>query len=142
VKARAIVCDGLAAGSVAAVLGGAPSTLYALATGRDPLEASLAAGAMLLPRERRPAVLFAAAAPVHAALSLGWAQVLAATLPARRTPAWGVLAGLAIAALDLGLIGRRFARMRVLPQLPQVADDVAYGATVGPVLSVRRRARA
>jgi hypothetical protein len=32
--------------------------------------------------------------------------------------------------------------MRALPQLPQVADHVAYGATVGAVLSVRRWARA
>jgi hypothetical protein len=54
---------------------------------------------------------------------------------------WGALAGLGIAALDLGLIGRRFPRVRALPQLPQVADHVAYGATVGAVLALRRARR-
>ena len=78
---------------------------------------------------------------MHAALSVGWAEVLAAVLPRRRTAVWGALAGLGIAALDLGLIGRRFPRVRALPQLPQVADHVAYGATVGAVLALRRARR-
>ena len=131
--------DGLVAGAVAAVLSGAPSTLHALATRSDPLEASLAAGTLLLPRERRRPVLVLAAVPVHLALSLGWALVLAALLPRRRTVAWATLAGLAIAALDLGVVGRRVARIRALPQLPQVLEHVAYGATVGAVLSRRQR---
>ena len=135
---RGTLRDGLAAGSVAAVLSGAPSTLYALATGGDPMEATRAAGAMVLPRERRAAVLSLAAVPVHIALSLGWGQVLAATLPRERTTAWGALAGLGIAALDLGLIGPRFPHVDRLPLLPQLADHVAYGATVGAVLSLRR----
>jgi hypothetical protein len=138
---REAIRDGLVAGSVAAVLSGAPSTLHALATGDDPLEATLAAGAMVMPRERRATWLFLAAVPVHVALSLGWAQVLAAALPRRRTAVWGAVAGLGIAALDLGVIGRRLRRVRALPQLPQVADHVAYGATVGAVLSLRRRSR-
>ena len=135
---RETVRDGLVAGSVAAVLSGAPSTLYALASGGDPLEATLAAGAMVMPRGRRIARLVVTAVAVHAALSLGWAQVLARTLPCRRTTVWGAVAGLGIAALDLGIIGHRFPRVRALPQLPQVADHVAYGATVGTVLSRRR----
>jgi hypothetical protein len=131
--------EGLVAGAVAALLSGAPSTLHALATRSDPLEATLAAGTLLLPRERRRPVLVLAAVPVHLALSLGWALVLAALLPRRRTVAWATLAGLAIAALDLGVVGRRVARIRALPQLPQVLDHVAYGAAVGAVLSRRRR---
>ena len=81
--------DGLAAGAVAAVLSGAPSTLHALATRTSPLEATLA--------------------------------------------------GLGIAALDLAVVGRRHPRIRALPVLPQVADHVAYGVTVGAVLRARRR---
>ena len=133
--------DGLAAGTVAAVVSGAPSTLYALATGGDMMAATHAAGALALPHEQRRALLFLAAVPVHAALSVGWAEVLAAVLPRRRTAVWGALAGLGIAALDLGLIGRRFPRVRALPQVPQVADHVAYGATVGAVLALRRARR-
>jgi hypothetical protein len=133
--------DALVAGSVAAVISGAPSTAHAMVTGADPLEASLAAGTILLPRERRQARLLLAAVPVHMALSLGWAVVLAATLPRRRTVELAALSGLGVAALDLGLIGRRFGRIRALPQIPQVADHLLYGATVGTVLSIRRARR-
>ena len=131
--------DGLAAGSAAAILSAAPSTAHALLTGRDPLEASLAAGTLVLPGEERPGPLLLAAAPVHVALSIGWALVLAVALPRRRTAAWAMLAGLGIAALDLGVIAPRFPRIRALPQLPQVADHLAYGAVVGAVLAARRR---
>ena len=70
---RETVRDGFVAGSVAAVVSGAPSTLYALATGDDPLAATLAAGAMVMRRERRMATLVLSAVPVHITLSLGWA---------------------------------------------------------------------
>jgi hypothetical protein len=58
----------LTAGAVAAAVSGAPSTLWALAAGRDPFEATLAAGSMLLPGETRRGRLVAAAVPVHLAL--------------------------------------------------------------------------
>jgi hypothetical protein len=128
----------LRAGVVAGVVSGAPSTLHALATRRDPLEATKAAGTLLLPREDRTLPLLGAAAVAHAALSVGWAHVLAATLPRRHTTAWGAAAGLAIAAIDLGLIGRRFPRIRALPLAPQLADHVVYGASVGWTLRHRR----
>jgi hypothetical protein len=139
---RTPLADVLAAGTVAAVVSGAPSTLHAWLTGRDPLDAALAAGTLLLAHERRPARLLAAAAVAHVGLSLGWAVVLARVLPRRRTAtaAAAVAAGLAIAALDLGLVGRRFPRIRALPLLPQVLDHVAYALTVAAVLG-RRRAR-
>lgn len=137
---RAVVRDGLAAGAVAAVVSGAPSTLWALAAGRDPLEATLAAGSLLLPGETRRGRLAAAAVPVHLALSLSWGVVLARSLPRRRCVEAGAAAGLAIAALDRVAVGRRFAQVRALPTLPQLADHVLYGATVGAVLGRRRQA--
>ena len=123
------------AGIVAAALSGIPSTVHALATGRDPFEATLAAGSMLLPRERSRARLAAAAVPVHLALSLGWTVLLdrAGVRGARR----GALAGLAIAGLDLGVVGRRFPRIRALPPLPQVADHVLFGSIAGRLLASR-----
>ena len=135
------ITDALAAGAVAAVVSGAPSTAYALVRGRDPLEATLAVGSILLPREPRRSPLLAAAVPVHVGVSLGWALALAAVLPRRRTALAGAAAGLAIAALDLGVLGRRFPRINALPLAPQLADHVAYGTTVGWVLSRRSRAR-
>ena len=135
----ATIADGLIAGAVAAVLSGAPSTLHALATHKSPIEATLAAGTLLAPpRTKSRTVLLLAAVPVHLALSIGWGLVLAAVLPRRRTVAWGTLAGLAIAALDLGVVGRRYPRIRALAPLPQILDHLAYGATVGAVLHVRR----
>ena len=128
----------VAAGAAGAVVGSVPSTVWALASGGDPLEATVAAGSMLLPGEERRARLFAAAVPVHLAFSFGWAVVLAHVLPRKRTAAAGALAGLGIAALDLGAGRRLFRRVRDLPLLPQVADHLAYGVTVGFVLARRR----
>lgn len=135
--------DGLAAGALAAVLGGAPSTVHALVTGRDPLEATLAAGSILVSGEERRDALLAVAVPVHVAISLGWGVVLAALLPRRRTTLVGAAAGVAIGVVDLRVVGRRFPKVRGLPLGPQLADHAAYGATVGWVLSRRRgRSRA
>ena len=109
--------------------------MHALATGRDPLEAVLAAGSMLLPRETSRARLVAAAVPVHLALSLGW--TIALDQAGVRTARRGALAGLAVAALDLGLAGRCFPRVRELPVVPQLADHAAFGAVAGLLLGRR-----
>ena len=132
---------GLRAGVVAAVLSGAPSTVHELATGRSPVEAIRAAGTLLLPDDAAPAGLAAAGVLAHGAISLGWGVVLAAVLPRRRTVVWGALAGLAIAGLDLGVLARRWPRIRALPTAPQVADHVAFGALVGAVVSRAGRRR-
>jgi hypothetical protein len=131
--------DALVAGTVAALVSGLPSTCWAVVAGRDPLESTLAAGSVVCPHEARRARLAAAAVPLHLALSFGWAVVLARVLPRRRELAAGAFAGLAIAAVDLGVAGRRYPRVRALPLLPQLADHVAYGAAVGFVLARRRR---
>lgn len=137
---RPTPADVLTAAAVAAVISGTPSTAHALLTRTNPLEASLAAGTLLLPREQRPSRLLPAALVAHGALSLGWSAVLAAILPRRHATAAAAVAGLAIAALDLGVVGRRFPRIRELALVPQILDHVAYAVTVGAVLE-RRRAR-
>jgi hypothetical protein len=123
----------------AALLSGTPSTLHALATGRDPLEATVAAGSILLPGETRRTRLLAAAVPVHLALSLGWALALdrAGVRGARR----GALTGLAIGVVDLSLAARVLPRIRALPLVPQLADHVAYGAVAGHVFARARAGR-
>jgi hypothetical protein len=84
--------------------------------------------------------LYAAALCVHLAISLFWAAVLATLLPHRRTIAWAVAAAVAIAVLDLRVIGVLFPEIYALAFWPQLADHVAWGATVGVVLALRRRA--
>jgi hypothetical protein len=131
--------DVLVAGLAGAALSAVPSSAYALATRGDLLEGARAAGAMLLPRERRTPVLLAAAVPVHLALSLGWAAVLAPLLPRGAEVPAAIAGALAIAALDLRLIApRRFPAVYALPQGRQWADHVAYGAAVGAALARRR----
>jgi hypothetical protein len=142
-----LIRKGIAAGAIAGVVSGAPSTVHALVTGGDPLAATEAAGAMLLPNENNRTKLIIAALPVHAALSIGWGITLAILLPRKGTIAWGAAAGVAIATLDLGVFGGRFPRIRRLPVAPQVLDHIVYGATVGAVLATgpgwpgRRRRR-
>jgi len=135
---RGTLRDGIAAGGWAAVLAGAPSTAVALLRGGDLLEASEAAGSILLPGETRRRRLLLAAIPVHLALSFGWAWGIAFVAPRGRELPFGAAAGLAIAGLDLGVIGRRFPRIRTLRPVPQVADHLAFGLVVGWVLKRRR----
>jgi len=132
---------GLRAGAIAGVLSGAPSTVHALATRRPVLDTVRAAGTILLRDNSSPPQLTAAGMAAHTAISLGWGVVLAAALPHRHAAMWGALAGLAIAGVDLGVLARRWPRIRALPTLPQVADHVAYGALVGLVLSRSARRR-
>jgi hypothetical protein len=86
-------------------------------------------------------VRLAAGGVAHSVISLGWGLVLARLLPRRRTVWWGGIAGLAIAALDLGVIGRRVPAIAALDQGPQVADHLAFGVVAGAVVSRRRRQR-
>lgn len=132
-----VVREGAIAGGVAAALSGAPSTLHALATGGDPLLATRALGSIMLPHERRRVPLVLAALPLHLAISVAWATVLALLLPRDHTVRSGAIAGAGIAALDLGLLGRPFPAIRALPFLPQVADHVLFGISVAAILKRR-----
>jgi hypothetical protein len=137
----AVLGDALVAGVAGALFSAAPSTAWTVATGGSLLDGAHAAGSILLPGEHRSGRLLAASVPVHVALSLGWAGVLAATLPRRATVPAAVAGALAIAALDLEVIGRRLPRIRALPQGRQWADHMAYGLAVGVVVRRRRAAR-
>lgn len=139
-RTRQLIGDAVAAGAVGALVSGVPSTGHALVTGRDPLEASLAAGSILLGDEERRGRLLGAAVVVHVGVSLVWALLMAAALPRRRPLLAGAAAGAGMAALDFGLIARRFPRIRQLPVLAQVADHIVFGAVVGAVLARRRPA--
>ena len=131
-----------AAAAVAGTLSGIPSSVHALATRRSPLTSVRAAGTIAVGESAPPATRLVAGLAVHAGLSVGWAAVLAVVLPPRRTAWWGGVAGLGIAALDLGIASRRYPAIAALPRAAQVADHVAFGAIAGFVLErARRRAR-
>jgi hypothetical protein len=124
---RRRVRQGIAA---AALLSGVPSTLISLrrhGTWRpvidDLLEATRAAGTLLGPGE--PGLLPGAVA--HLGISLACGELLARTLPWRRSALWGAAAGLGIGAVNLLGVGRRYPAIRALPLTPQLADNVAFG---------------
>jgi len=116
---------------VAGTLSGLPSTLHAWVTGGDVLAATRAAGTLLPGRGNRPGVT--AGVVAHIVVTAWWVGVLAAASRRRRLGPWrGALAGAGIAALDLGAIApRRAPAIADLPQGPQWADHLAFGALVG-----------
>ena len=122
-------------------LSGMPSTVWTLVRGGNPLGAVRAAGTLVLPPSAGSISLLVAGTGAHTVISFGWAMGLAVVLPEHRTRTAGAAAGLAIAALDLGAVGRRYPAIRALPTLPQVADHLAFGFLVGAVLRARRRGR-
>ncbi|MFP5376077.1 MAG: hypothetical protein ACLGIO_04740 [Acidimicrobiia bacterium] len=138
---RTALADGMVAGMAAWAVSGLPSTASALLRGADPSQGVVAAGTLLLPDDAPAARLVVAGAAAHTVLSLGWATVFALALPARRTVAAGLGGALAVAALDLGAIGRRYPRIRALDPGPQVADHLAFGAVVAAVVARRRAHR-
>ena len=109
--------------------------LVTLARGEDVLDGARAAGSLLLWRETPHAAAAGRrrARPPRAVARLG--ARARRGLPRGREPPGGVLGGLAIAALDLGVVGRRIAaRSARCRRRRQWADHVAYGLTVGAVL--------
>jgi hypothetical protein len=127
---------------VATVFSGLPSTLYALISGADPLEATRAAGAMLLPAATDSKTLVAAAALVHPAVSLFWTAVFGWLLPPRRVVLWAVIGSAAVALLDLLVIAPLFfPAVAALPFWPQFADHLMWGALLGGMLLFQQRRR-
>lgn len=76
---------------------------------------------------------------MHVIVSVAWGVTFAVVLPRRRTVRAGAVAGLTVAAVDLGLVGRHLDRIAGLPLLPQLFDHVVYGTTVGVALRMQRR---
>jgi len=119
---------------VAGLLSGVPSTVHALVTGGDVLAATRAAGTLLPGRRDRPGVV--AGAVAHTVTTGFWVVALAGIWRGRRPgPVRGALAGLGIAVVDLAMIApRRSPAIAALPQGPQWADHLAFGALVGASL--------
>jgi hypothetical protein len=66
-----------------------------------------------------------------------WGVVLARWLDRRHPVVHGAFVGLALAAFECGLVGRRRPAVRALPPVPQIADQVVFGAVAGLVLARR-----
>lgn len=122
------------AGALAAVVSGLPSTTWAVVTGRDLLAATRAAGTVLPGRRERPGI--GAGVVVHVAVSAVWTTAFGwASRRWRLGAGRGAVAGLAIAALDLEVLGRRYPAIDALPRAPQWADHAVFGAVLGRMLA-------
>lgn len=121
------------AGLMAAALSGAPSTLYAFVAkdhcSKPPRQqersscATRPAGAGCCRRRGRFTSPSRCSGPTARA-----------DPSAPKSPVLGSAGGLAIGALDLVIIGRRWPRIRKLPLAPQLADHVAFGTVVAALL--------
>ena len=97
--------------AVAAALSGAPSTLEALRRQRDfrsvvayVWDATCVVGTLVPPG--RPG--FIRGALLHVGISVLCGEGLARTVPETNSVIWGAGAGLAIGAINVGVIGRRY----------------------------------
>jgi hypothetical protein len=126
----------LEAAGVAAVLSGAPSTVWTVvrASPAEALSSGVAATraiGVLVPPGRQG---FFRGALAHGVISVIVGEALGATLPARRSVAWGGLAGLAVGWVNLAVVARRaFPELAALPLGPQLADNAAFGAVFAAV---------
>ena len=118
------------------MLSGAPSTAWAVVRSSpgealsSGVEATRAIGVLVPPG--RPGLWRGALA--HGVISLIVGEALGATLPPRRSLAWGGLAGLAVGWLNLAVVARRaFPELAALPLGPQLADNAAFGAVFAAV---------
>jgi hypothetical protein len=100
--------------------------------GENLFDSTRAAGTLLGKRSLARGLL------AHAALTAGWTALMAALLPRRRPVLEGLVAGAAIAALDLGVVARRYPAIAALDQRPQVLDHLAFGVVASVVLSSGR----
>ena len=130
--------DSLTAAVLAGILGGIPSTAWALVNRGDAWEAALAVGAIMLGSDAPFSRLIASAIVFHGVMSFFWAAVLCAFLPPRRRMLWGLIAGALIAVLDILLIGQAIPAIRSLAFVPQLADHLMFGVIVGAVVDHQR----
>ncbi len=133
--------DGVIAALFAGFLSGVPSTFYAVLTHTSVLRAISAAGGIVLGSGAPQSETLFVGALVHGFLSLFWGVVLGVVLPRRATVLWGGLAAVAIAVLDLLLIGRMFDSIQALTFLLQLFDHIVFGIVAAIVISQRRKAR-
>jgi hypothetical protein len=123
--------------AVAAALSGAPSILEAFRRQRDlrsvltyVWDATCSVATLVSPG--RPD--FMRGALLHVGISVLCGEGLARTLPETNSVIWGAGAGLVIGVINVGMIGRRFPAIAALPLVPQLADNVAFGAVFALVV--------
>ncbi len=121
---------------LAGIIGGVPSTLFAVASGGNWLESINAVAAVANAENLSFGWRICVATAIHFTISFVWTTALMAFLPQRRALLWAPAAGAAIAVIDLLLLAPiLFPAVAALSFWPQLADHVVWGAAVGAVLT-------
>lgn len=131
--------DGVVTGLLAWPVSELPSALDHARAGRPWWSTDAAAATLLLPASTPVGHRRWAGTALRALVAANWGVVLSRWLDERHPVVHGAAAGLALAAFEYGLVGRRRPLIRALPALPQVADQVVFGTAVGAALARRRR---
>ena len=140
-KPPAWVVDGLLAGLAAWPCSELPSAAHARWSGASWRRTDEAAGNLLLRDDDAPDVLRRVGTALRVATAVNWGVVLSRWLDRRHPVLHGAAAGAGLFVFQYGALGRRRPLVGALPALPQLADQVVFGAVAGAVLSSRRRAR-
>lgn len=133
--------DGVVAGAVAWPLSELPSALDHRHCGRPWWSTDAAAATLLFPASRPVGERRLAGTALRILVALNWGAVLSRWLDRRHPVSHGAGAGLALGLFEYGLVGRRRPLIRALPAVPQLVDQVVFGAAVGAVLARLRRGR-
>jgi hypothetical protein len=121
---------------LAGIIGGVPSTLYAIACSGNWLESINAIAAMANAENLSFGWRVSVATAIHFMISFVWSAALMAFLPERWTLLWASVAGAAIAVIDLLLLAPiLFPEVAALSFWPQLADHVVWGGAVGAILA-------
>jgi hypothetical protein len=119
---------------LAGIIGGVPSTLYAVASGGNWLDSINAIAAITNAENLSFGWRICVATVIHFTISFFWATALMAFLPQRRVLLCASAAGGAIAVIDLLLLAPiLFPEVAALSFWPQLADHVVWGGAVGAV---------
>jgi hypothetical protein len=120
---------------IAGIFGGIPSTLLAYFTGKDILEATHAAGAMLIAADSSSTQLFMAATLVHGSLTFFWATVLTLCVPRKHAVSCSCILMILVGFFNLSIIAPHFfPSVAALQFWPQMMDHAALGFCYGAIL--------
>ena len=120
---------------IAAFLSGIPSTALAYFTGKDMLEATRAAGEMLVAADSSPLQLAMAATAVHGSLTIFWGSVLTLYVPRKHAISCSCIAMILVGIFNLCVVAPRFfPSVAALQFWPQMMDHANLGLCYGIVL--------
>jgi len=124
----------IAAGIIGILLSSIPSTIYYRVTSQNILEPFLSIGLIFIDLSHFYLLILISAA-LHFLISLFWSMVLKFIIPNKKQLLFGMFTGIAIALIDLIIIGSHIPGIANLEFFPLLADHVLWGIIVTGIYS-------